>query len=158
MKRVRTAATLTFTVLAAVLLAHSAFAQNPPPSPFSKYLVYTAAGVFHDSIPPAEGDLAMWFHKTIMGRSDSEIAAEKLRAEQYFLANFGIALGTSVAFGLDPRNEYRAYFISGENVPTAGWVVRDGGFRFTVGSGGMTFHGTWGGSAGKFVPEGTVVV
>lgn len=145
-------------LLIAAVLPYSLSAQNPPPAPFSKYLVYTAAGVYDPNVPPAEGDLAIWFHKTIMGRSDAEIAAEKARAEQYFLETFGIPLGTSVAFGLDPRNEYRAYFISGENVPPIGWVVRDGGFIFRVGPGGMMFFGSWGGPGGKWVPEGTIVV
>lgn len=150
--------TFAFAVVVTALLGNPLPAQNPPPAPFSKYLVYTAAGVFNPNVPPPEGDLALWFHKTIMGRSDAAVAAEKVRAEQYFLQTFGIPLGTSAAFGLDPRNEYRAYFISGENVPPQGWVVRDGGFMVTIGPGGMTLFGTWGGPGGRWVPEGTVVV
>ena len=149
-------------ILASVALllgAHGALAQkNPPPAPFSKYLVYSAAGVFDATVPPAEGDLANWFHETIMGRSPLEVQEEQARADQYFLETFGIAPGQSVPFGLDPRNAYTAYFISGENVPPEGWVVRDGGFIVSVGAGGMTLHGTWGGPAGRWVPEGTIMV
>jgi hypothetical protein len=137
------------------------FGQNPPPAPFGKYLVYSAAGVFNPGVPPAEGDLAIWFHQTIMGRSTFQIQQEQAKADQYFLNTFGIPLGSSTAFGLDPRNAYTAYFISGENVPPEGWVVRDGGFRVAVGndgSGGMKLFGTWGGPSGKWVPAGTSMV
>lgn len=155
----RKIASLGFAVAATMLLAQPVLAEkNPPPLGFSKYLVYSAAGVFDPNVPPAEGDLATWYHKVVMGRSDADIAEENARAEQYFLETFGIPFGTATAFGVDPRNEYRAYFISGENVPPEGWVVRDGGFMFTVGRDGMVLYGTWGGDAGKWVPAGTVVV
>ncbi|RUL87972.1 hypothetical protein [Tautonia sociabilis] len=130
----------------------------PPPEPFGTYLVYSAAGVYDPSIPPAEGDLALWFHRDVMGRGPAQIAAERARADAYFQATFGVPPGRSSAFGLDPRNEYRAYVVSGENVPPEGWVVRDGGFMVTIGAGGATLRGTWGGPSGRWVPEGTVMV
>ena len=93
--------------------------------------MYSAAGVYDPSIPPVEGDLAEWFHKEIMGRDDAAIEAERTRADAYFQATFGAlyAPGSLVAFGVDPRLEYRAYLISGLRVPPEGFVVRDGGFR-----------------------------
>ena len=147
--------------LVATLFASLSFGQNPPPAPFGKYLVYSAAGVFNPNTPPPEGDLAAWFHGTVMGRSASQIQEEQAKADLYFLNTFGIMPGQSMAFGLDPRNAYTAYFISGENVPREGWVVRDGGFMATIGddgSGGMTLRGTWGGATGRWVPAGSFVV
>jgi hypothetical protein len=135
--------------------------KNPAPQPFSKYLVYTAAGVYDANIPPAQGDLAVWYQQSVMGWTPAQVAAKQAEADDYFLSTFGIPSGSSVAFGVDPRNEYRAYFISGENVPPEGWVVRDGGFMVAIGddgSGGMILHGTWGGAAGRWVPKGTFVV
>ena len=149
------------TASAVLGLASVAFGENPPPTPFGKYIVYSAAGVFNPNTPPQEGDLAAWFHGTIMGRSAFDIQQEQSRADQYFLNTFGIMLGNSMAFGLDPRNAYTAYFISGENVPPDGWVVRDGGFMAVVGddgSGGMVLRGSWGGPSGKWVPNGSFVV
>ncbi len=132
--------------------------KNPAPDPFTNYIVYSAAGVFDPNVPPSEGDLARWFHETIMGRTPVEVEDERRRADQYFEEVFGIPPGSSAAFGLDPRNEYTAYFISGENVPPRGWVVRDGGFIVSIGEGGMNLHGTWGGPEGRWVPEGTIMV
>ena len=118
---------LTTLALATMVSAHSVW---PPPAPFGKYLVYTAAGVFDPSVPPPEGDLADWFHRQVMGRDDAAIAAERSAADAYFASTFGdrYLAGSLRAFGLDPRVGYTAYFISGENVPPEGWVVRDGGF------------------------------
>lgn len=123
---------------------------------FEKIVIFMAAGEYNTSVPPVEGDLAMWYHRQIMGRSDAEIAAEKAMAWDYFNATFG-PVPEPVAFGLDPRNEYRAYYMSDENIPPEGWVVRDGGFlvSFAVPT---TLHGTWGGTSGKTVPAGSMIV
>src|SRR5918993_2818236 len=103
--------------LATIAAAHSAW---PPPAPFGKYLVYTAANVYDPSVPPAEGDLADWFHRDVMGRDDAAIAAERDAADAYFAATFGSLYvpGSLEAFGLDPRIGYTAYFISGETLGT----------------------------------------
>jgi hypothetical protein len=55
----------------------------------NKYLVCTAAGVYAATQLPAEGDLAVWFHREIMGRDDAELAAERARA--YILTFPGLA-------------------------------------------------------------------
>jgi hypothetical protein len=152
----------TLIAMTVLLSTTSAQAQkNPAPQPFSKYLVYTAAGVYDPNVPPPQGDLVVWYQQTVMGWTSAQAAEKQAEADEYFLSAFGIPSGSSVAFGVDPRNEYRAYFISGENVPPEGWVVRDGGFNVTIGddgSGGMILHGTWGGAAGRWVPKGTFVV
>jgi hypothetical protein len=66
--------------------------------------------VYDPSEPPAEGDLADWFHRQVMGRDDTAIAAEQSAADEYFAATFGslYVRGSLVAFGLDPRVGYTA--------------------------------------------------
>jgi hypothetical protein len=137
---------LAASLIIALALPVAAASPGPPaPTPFGKYLVYTAAGVYDASVPPAEGDLADWFHREIMGRDDAELAAERSRADDYFAEAFGelYTRGSLTAFGVDPRNEYRAYIISGERVPPEGWVVRDGGFIATLSDGGDVVFGDY---------------
>jgi hypothetical protein len=128
--------------LATMAGAHSAW---PPPAPFGKYLVYTAASVYDPAVPPVEGDLAEWFHRDVMGRDHAAIAAERSAADAYFQATFGSLYtpGSLGAFGLDPRVGYTAYVISGENVPPDGWVVRDGGFMATLTDGTLVVYGDY---------------
>jgi hypothetical protein len=128
--------------LATLAVAHSTW---PPPAPFGKYLVYTAAGVYDPTVPPAEGDLADWFHREVMGRDDAAFNAERAAADAYFQATFGSLYtpGSLEAFALDPRVGYTAYFISGENVPPDGWVVRDGGFMATLSDGSFVVYGDY---------------
>jgi hypothetical protein len=128
--------------LATVAMAHAFW---PAPAPFGKYLVYTAANVYDPAIPPAEGDLADWFHRQVMGRDDAAIGAERAAADAYFAATFaGLYVpGSLEAFGLDPRVGYTTYFISGENVPPEGWVVRDGGFMATLTDGSFVVYGDY---------------
>ena len=140
------------------------YANTPVRTPdgFSKVLVYMAAGKYDPTVPPAEGDLAMWFHKGIMGRSDEEIEDEKQAAMEYFESQFGVTfdddgLPEPMPFGVDPRNEYRVYYISGMDVPSEGWVVRDGGFMVIIPE-DMMLHGEWGSDAGKWVPAGSFLV
>lgn len=115
------------------------------PAPFGKYLVYTAANVYDPAVPPAEGDLADWFHRQVMGRDDAAIAAERAAADAYFAATFGSLYvpGSLEAFALDSRVGYTAYFVSGENVPPEGWVVRDGGFRADLTDGTFVVYGDY---------------
>ena len=150
-----------FALFAIVLIAAVgiAYANTPVRTAdgFDKVVVFMAAGEYNSSVPPAEGDLAMWFHKDIMGRSDAEIEAQKVAAMEYFNETFGPGLPEPAAFGLDPRNEYRAYIISGMDIPSEGWVVRDGGFIISFAADTM-LHGEWGGIAGKMVPAGSILV
>ena len=154
-------AKLTLVLLLVLATAVGIVYANTPvrtPDGFDKVLVYMAAGQYDPNVPPAEGDLAEWFHKEIMGRSDDEILEEKYAAMAYFEEQFGPGLPEPVAFGVDPRNEYRVYFISGMDVPSEGWVVRDGGFMGMIPDPGMTLYGEWGGPAGKWVPGGSFLV
>jgi hypothetical protein len=115
------------------------------PDPFGKYLVFTAAGVYDESIPPAEGDLGEWFHFVVMGRSLATFEAEKAAADAYFSEKFGALYspGSLQTFVMDPRNEYRAYFISDEKAPSEGWIVRDGGFLAFLTNGGLGAYGDY---------------
>ena len=96
------------------LAASPSSSVNPPPEPFGKYLVYSAAGVYDPSVPPAEGDLAEWFHKEIMGRDNAALEAERARADAYFQATFGglYTPGSLEAFGVDPRLAYVGHYAS----------------------------------------------
>lgn len=122
-----------------------AAARAQAPAPFGTYIVYSAAGVYDPTVPPVQGNLADWFHREVMGRDDAAIAAERARADAYFAAEFGSLYtpGSLAAFGQDPRTQYRAYFISGEDVPPEGWLVRDGGFRAMLSDGGMVVFGNY---------------
>lgn len=144
MLRKKHLAILSLLLLAALTLTASTWPHSPTPDPFGKYLVYSATGVYDPSIPPAEGDLAVWFHKEVMGRDDAALEAERAAADAYFAATFGnLYTGSLEAFGVDPRNEYRAYYISGMRVPSEGFVVRDGGFRTVLTNGGIVVFGNY---------------
>lgn len=153
-------------LVTAALLAFSAIAaawpHNPPPDNFGFQLVYMADGVFDTNTPPPTGEydnLADWFHKGVMGRTEAEIEAERAKAQEYFHEQFGLDadLANIEAFALDPRTDYRAYKITGYDVPSEGWVVRDGGFRLMIPA-GTVLHGEFGGPGGWTMPRGGMVV
>ncbi|WP_447972052.1 hypothetical protein [Nitrospira sp. Kam-Ns4a] len=135
--------------------------RAPTPAGFDRYLVFMAEGVFDNLF----GDAA-FFHRQIMGRTTEQIAEQKAMAIAFFKERFGVDFSASdeasnVAlklFTLTPDLDYRAYTASGESVPAQGWEIRDGGWIGIVGPGGTTFHGVWGGAAGKTVPEGTLIL
>ena len=119
-----------FSLIMSAPLIIGAMPLHSPSAPSGKYLVYSAAGVYDPSIPPVEGDLLHWFHAEIMGRDDQAIEAERDAADSYFQEMFGdlYISGSLKSFAVDPRDEYRAYYISGISVPPDGWIVRNGGF------------------------------
>lgn len=139
----------TLGMLAGALLVAPLVASGQPaaqsPEPFGMYLVYSAARVYDPAVPPEEGDLARWFHRDIMGRNDAQMAAERAAAESYFSSTFGTRYipGSLMAFALDPRVGYTAYFVSGASVPPEGWVVRDGGFQAILTDGTMVVYGDY---------------
>ncbi|HEY3078727.1 MAG TPA: hypothetical protein VGM69_02355 [Chloroflexota bacterium] len=132
---------------------------HPVPAGFDRYLVYMANGVFDPATTPdlLPGDI---FQKEVMRRSPKQIAQQEALARRFFEQRFGLNLtdGT-VSFGsftFNPANNYRAYTIAGEAVPSEGWVVRDGGFMATVvAEGGVALGGQF---AGVHVPNGASVV
>lgn len=136
----------------------TAFAQSAPPAPegFEKSLVYMMDGEYdpNDTSGLPDGDT---FLREIMGLTEEEIRAELGRAEAFFRDRFGLdftdveavdgvktiegATLDTRGFMLDPRNEYRAYVVSGESVPAEGWVVRDGGWMVNIQDDGATLLG-----------------
>ncbi|MCI0537211.1 MAG: hypothetical protein L0Z50_18500 [Verrucomicrobiales bacterium] len=147
---------------------------SPTPAGFTKYLVYlgesTAApgepGLFMDA------DHVNHFQHVIMQRTPAEVAAEEADAEQFFWQRFGLNFtatepdangvqtipgATFQAFVQNEAANYRAYTISGESVPSQGWLVRDGGWIVTL-TEDMVLHGDYGGAEGKSAPAGAVVV
>lgn len=144
-------------LITVLMVSTTSLAATPTPEGFDKYLVYMAAGRYDPEVEPAEGDLAMWFHKEILGRNDEEISKAQAEADAYFEKQFGPGLPSAMPFGLDPREEYRAYVSSGEEVPSEGWVVRDGGFMVMIME-DTVLHGEFGGEEGKFVPAGSMLI
>ncbi len=135
--------------------------RAPTPAGFDRYLVFMAEGIFDNLFGDAE-----FFHRQIMGRTTEQIAEQKAMAIAFFKERFGVDFSASdqasnvtlMLFTLTPDLDYRAYTASGERVPAEGWEIRDGGWIGLVGPGGTTFHGVWGGSVGKTVPEGTLIL
>jgi hypothetical protein len=153
-------------VLMLAALAASAVAEVFPftkaanPAGYQKFLVYMANGTYDPNDPAYTAPTGEFFQKQIMGRSDAQIAEQRAQALAFFKERFGLdPANGDVEISMtmfDPRNEYRAYVVGGETVPSTGWVVRDGGFNAIV-TRDTVLHGTYGGAAGKPVPTGTVV-
>ena len=99
------------------------------PDGFGKLVVFMAAGQYNHTLP-SDMDLVEWFKYDVMGFTDAEWDAERENAQDWFFDQFGVLVDLGMIFDnvVDPRNEYRAYIISGMDVPSEGWVVRDGGF------------------------------
>lgn len=146
----------------------------PTPDGFTKFLVYMAEPMLTPGEPTSfhDPDNVNLFHRTIMGRSQAEMEQDRANAEQFFLVRFGLDFtapqsdvtdeessngATLRGAFLNPNVDYRAYVISGEAVPSEGWVVRDGGWWVTLDE-DMTLHGTYGGAEGKSVPAGALIV
>jgi hypothetical protein len=138
-------------------------AVTPAPLGDRKYLVFMADGILPS--PAAllgDGDA---FQRDVMKRTPAQVAADKGEAITFFRQRFGVdfSAGDSIdgvtltPFAVPSAINYRAYTISGESVPAVGWQVHDGGWVGIVGPGGATLHGAWGGTDGRWVPEGTSV-
>lgn len=143
-------------------------ATHPTPEGFDKYLVYMGTGAFDPADPGPGPDV---WHRDIMERSDEGIEEDRRAAEAFFSERFGLDFTdvdahdgvkeldgvTLQDFMLHPNREYRVYTISGEAVPSEGWVVRDGGWRVDLNE-ETTLHGAWGGADGTTVPAGSFLV
>jgi hypothetical protein len=136
---------------------------HPEPLGKKKYIVLMADAVLplSEAMEP-RGEL---FQRQVMKRTPEEVSAYKAKAVSFFGERFGLdfssgdsAQGTTLMHIVSsPKVNYRAYTISGETVPASGWEVRDLSYVAVVGPGGATLHGTWGGSAGRAVPEGSLI-
>jgi hypothetical protein len=142
----------------------TATGRTPTPTGFVKYLVYMQNGVIDPSTPAP--DTGEFFQTEVMGRSAAEIEADRQAAIAFYQRRFGLDFSggdTDGAASFGPfmdarRNNYRAYTISGENVPGDGWFVDGGGWMVQIGAGGMTLRGSYGGAGGQAVPEGSAMV
>jgi hypothetical protein len=168
MKRMNLTASVSAMVLTVLvvsgLLPNTALGQShgpgsPTPDGYHKYMVFMANGVLpEDEVFIFGEDAVDLFHKAVMGRSDDEIAAGGAQAAGLFWQRFGIdvndprLLFSPVFF--NPANNYRAYTVSGESVPSEGWVVRDGGWIVLTGA-PLTLGGEEG-FDGVEVPAGTI--
>lgn len=128
------------------------------PTGYDGFLVFMANG----ALPVTDSYFldGAYFQETIMGRCQEEIDADREAALDYFADRFGIdALSNPdiafLSFYVDPRINYRAYVISGERVPRAGYEVHDGGWlAMVVNPNGTTLGGQF---AGMHVPFYTVM-
>jgi hypothetical protein len=165
MKRFTRRGSVLTTLLLSFLLSALAFSavhaqEVPDPAGFDQVLVYMMTGVYDPDDPnftPPDGD---FWHREIMGRSDEEIEQDRQEALAFFEQRFGIGEDTEgvefTSFMVDPRLEYRAYVVSGREVPPEGWVVRDGGWRIDVTAPeGVTLGGEF---DGHQMPEGGILV
>jgi hypothetical protein len=124
------------------------------PHGFQRVGLLMAAGKY--KTPSDQSILVPFYQHTLMGWTDAQVEQQKQLAIKYFNTRFGLA-NTNPAFGVfDPKNNYRVYSLTGYEVPSGGWVVRDGSFTAVLAQ-DTVLHGTFGGSAGILVPAGTAV-
>ena len=135
--------------------------QSATPDSYQKFLVYLANGSYDPNDPSYQAPDGAFFQKQIMHRTDAQIADQRAQALAFFKQRFGLDPANGdvsiSSFMFDPRNNYRAYVIGGEQVPSGGFVVRDGGFNATV-TKDTYLHGEYGGADGTWVAAGTSVV
>jgi hypothetical protein len=134
--------------------------QISTPQGFNRVALLMAAGQYKTPTASAQ-DLATWYQRQVMGWNDAQITQQRQLAIDFFNTRFGLTDTNPGGFALDPKNQYRVYSLTGFNVPSEGWIVRDGGFGVAVGddgSGGQVLHGTFGGTAGIWEPKGSMIV
>jgi len=119
------------------------------PAGFDSLVLYIGAGIFDPSVsetrPGVTGCAGLFcdgdfFQKEIMNRTDAEVAEIREKARQHFIMHFGIdadhpdyAGRVSLnQFMVNPDFQYRVHALSGEQVPSDGWIIRDGGYQFLV--------------------------
>ena len=131
------------------------------PEGFGKFMVFMATGEYDISGPDFGMPDGLFFHEEIMQRTPEEIAIVESNAKQFFNERFGIDPDDPANTGrirfepfmLDPRNNYRAYVISGMRVPSTGFEVFDGGFVvLVIDPDGFTLGGEF---AGEHTPFGS---
>ena len=151
--------------------------ENPwlAPVPTLGTVVMSAHGQFTDSIsflPPSGAD----FDAIIMGRSAADVQIRRQQAFDFFLNNYGVDWSTSTQIDpatwisasgdmllihamTDPRYDYKMNATSDRRLHPANGEVFEGAYLMVVISpAGSIFHGSWGGAAGEFVPQGAAVV
>ncbi|BEM77683.1 hypothetical protein SME38J_17860 [Serratia marcescens] len=133
------------------LMAFNAFADNhlSKPMGFSQVLTFMGSGVINitqsEPFPGVSGCLGTlctsdYFYTQIMGLNKQQLVQKREDAIAYFNREFGIDVNALIAqkrielkpYTGNPDGEYRLYSVAGMDLPSAGWIVRDGGFYITV--------------------------
>lgn len=142
------------------------------PDGFDDLLLYMQNGVFdptapHPVIPGCAGGICdgNYFQEVFQDRSAAEVEALEAQAKLFFFDRFGIDVDDPAMAGravlqrflLDPRAEYRAYVISGVNVPPEGFVINDGGWLLIV-TDPNGIELTSGPFAGQHIPAGSLAL
>lgn len=164
-------------ILLALITIGSAAAQSmnesmsSTPEGFEKVLVFMANGELNtsDTMSAPSPDS---FYRNVMNFTPEQMVQEQANAEQFFMEHYGIDFSNVEAvngtktidgsaelsiFTVDPRNNYRAYYVSGEDVPNIGWEVRDGGWQLMFMNDTLV-KGAFGGQDGKLLPAGSMSV
>lgn len=134
------------------------------PADLNKMLVYVSTAPF----TPVEGTFlvdgmngdGMHFQKDVLNRTHREIAQNKADAINFFESRFGVSVIDPkvhfMGYEVLPEVQYRAVIITGENTPSSGWPVHDGGWMAVVmDPQGLDLGGEF---AGTHVPAGTMFV
>lgn len=139
------------------------FSRVVPPQGYDGTLVYIANGIFDPADPDYAAPTMEDFHRGIMGRDSDGIAARDQEAEDFFRDTFGMdfscgAISCDGQFALssmmlDPRWNYRAYYIGGGDMRRyftrdSGHIVHDGVYiSACISPTGCSLGGTFGGTA-----------
>lgn len=128
---------------------HKAKGAMTTPAGYDNLVLYIGSGIFDPSVseprPGVTGCTGLFcdgdfYQKNIMNRTDAEVAEIREEARQHFIMHFGVdvddpAYADKVSlnpFMVNPDFQYRVHALAGENVPSDGWIIRDGGFQFLV--------------------------
>ena len=131
--------------------------KAPTPDEFSKVMMFMANG--QTGLDGGEVFDFDEFQFEVMGRSQAEVDQNLQDAKDFYLQRFGLDVDNDPGLFLQPfalsrDARYRAYMISDDRVPSAGWEVRDGGYALVVvDPAGRTLGGEF---AGQFAPAGSV--
>ncbi|ATO33781.1 hypothetical protein F6X50_00055 [Dickeya dianthicola] len=145
----RKAAAIAVFSLALMASNTHADARLSKPMGFKQVLVFMGTGALDiaktepfPGVSGCQGTLCSsdYFYTHIMGLSDSEVAQKREDAISYFNREFGIDVKALVAqkrielktYTGNPDGHYRLYSLAGMNLPTEGWIARDGGFYISV--------------------------
>ncbi|MCB1935901.1 MAG: hypothetical protein KDF59_08170 [Nitrosomonas sp.] len=128
---------------------HKAKNEMVAPAGFDSLVLYIGAGIFDPSVsetrPGVTGCTGLFcdgdfFQKNIMNRTDAEVAEIRENARQHFIMHFGVDVDdpayagrvSLTQFMVNPDFQYRVHALAGEQVPSDGWIIRDGGYQFLV--------------------------
>jgi len=163
---------LVLVLCALALFAGATYAAGPrTPVGFTGYITFVGDGEFipgspHPVVPgcdvvPSFCDGA-YFWEEVLGATPAERDAEELKAKNFMMERYGLDVDQLAANGdilwldayADPRFNYRARTIAGEQVHEYGWKVYDQGFN-VIANTELALGGEF---AGQTIPAGSLVV